>query len=735
MANNRNGKKKTGRRLSGQAQGRMGLRQEMAGIFLLAVALYIGVSLYSNDYASNWGGVIGLYLSGTLVFAIGYLSYAFPILLAIISFELLLRRIFRFRPVVPVCFAFFIVSASAIASGILKTKEAGGAIGSVLSRYLSAYLGSTGAVIILSAIALISILVATNISFVQTGMKVAPVATMLLKAVAMKAAGLLARRKTDDASEAAQHLPERKEALMASSPPRAEAKAASAAPKIHNREQAHPKADNEKDDLEFTSPEGTFRLPPLSLLDAVPKKDNTVDDKELVANSLILERKLLDFGIDGKVLEVRPGPVVTMYEFAPAPGIKVGRITTLSNDLALALKAMSIRIIAPIPGKSVVGIEVPNHSKEMIRLREMLECATFSKSRSRLTLALGKDVSGNPYVADLARMPHLLVAGATGTGKSVSVNAMIVSILYKAAPEDVRFLMVDPKMLELSAYEGIPHLITPVITDPKKAAGALKSIVNEMGRRYKLLAEKGSKNIDQFNQLVEDGKAGANEQGEAHKKLPLIVVIIDELADLMMTSGKDVEECLVRLSQMARASGIHLLIATQRPSVDVVTGLIKTNFPARIAFQLPSRIDSRTVLDVGGAETLLGDGDMLFLPPGTSKLQRVHGVFISETEIKKVTDFWKQQGSPLYDDVIIEETEQQELIDDEDDLGEEFLRRYDEAVAMAAERGHISTSFIQRRFRIGYNTAARIIEKMEKEGVVGPSQGSRPREVLLRRDI
>jgi len=733
MANNRNGKKTAGK--GAPAEGRMGLGQEMAGIFLLAVALYIGVSLYSNDYANNWGGVIGVYLSGALVFAIGRLSYAFPFLLAITSFELLLRRIFRFRPVVPVCFAFFIVSASAIASEAVKTKEAGGVIGLVLSRYLSAYLGSTGAYIILSAIALISILVATNISFVQTGIRVVPAASLFVKRVGAAAAGLLSRGRNADGAEAEQARDGAKEARMAQKAARAAAKAAVAAPKIHNREQVPAKAEPEKDDLEFTSPEGTFRLPPLSLLDAVPKKDNTIDDKELLANSEVLEKKLLDFGIDGKVLEVRPGPVVTMYEFAPAAGIKVGRITNLSNDLALALKAMSIRIIAPIPGKSVVGIEVPNHSKEMIRLREMLECAAFSKSRSRLTLALGKDVSGNPYIADLARMPHLLVAGATGTGKSVSVNAMIVSILYKAAPEDVRFLMVDPKMLELSVYEGIPHLITPVITDPKKAAGALKSIVNEMGRRYKLLAEKGSKNIDQFNKLVEDGRAGANEQGEPHKKLPLIVVIIDELADLMMTSGKDVEECLVRLSQMARASGIHLLIATQRPSVDVVTGLIKTNFPARIAFQLPSRIDSRTVLDIGGAETLLGEGDMLFLPPGTSKLQRVHGVYISETEIKKVTDFWKQQGSPLYDNVIIEETEQQELMDDEDELGAEFLRRYDEAVAMAAERGNISTSFIQRRFRIGYNTAARIIEKMEKEGVVGPSQGSRPREVLLRREL
>jgi S-DNA-T family DNA segregation ATPase FtsK/SpoIIIE len=418
-----------------------------------------------------------------------------------------------------------------------------------------------------------------------------------------------------------------------------------------------------------------------------------------------------------------------MYEFEPAPGVKVGRITSLSDDLALAMKAMSIRIIAPIPGKSVVGIEVPNQERDLIHLREMLECPAFQKSRSRLTLALGKDIAGSPYMADLARMPHLLVAGATGTGKSVAVNAMILSILFKATPEEVRFLMVDPKMLELSAYEGIPHLITPVITDPKKAAGALRSIVVEMGKRYRLMAEKGAKNIEKYNQMLDE----AFEEGAEDKKLPYIVVIIDELADLMMTSGKDVEECLVRLSQMARASGIHLMIATQRPSVDVVTGLIKTNFPARIAFQLPSRTDSRTILDAGGAETLLGQGDMLFLPPGTSKLQRIHGAYVTEPEIKRVTDFWKNQGAPQYDNVLMEEAENA-LVETDEDLGEEFLRRYDEAVAMAAELKMISTSYIQRRFRIGYNTAARIIERMEKEGVVGPAQGSRPREVLLRKE-
>ncbi len=708
-----------------------GLKQEIAGIALLAFALYIAVSLFSYGSPANWGGVIGSNISGAFLFTIGYTSYIFPFILIFISFEFLLRRFNDFRVALPVSFGVFVLASSALLSAITYTDKPGGAVGNFLSRFLSGYLGATGAVIILSAVVLIALLVATGISAVQLGIKVFPPAASLLKK--MFGGGLESEAEEPEEDE---NYEDDEEGLTSSeearpkATPKEKSKSSPAiiAPQIHNKKRRPVDEEIEKEELEFSSPAGSFRLPPLSLLDPIPEKEDTIDDKELLENSKILERKLLDFDIEGRVLEVRPGPVVTMYEFEPAPGIKVNKITNLADDLALAMKAMSIRIVAPIPGKSVVGIEVPNHKKSLIRLREMLECPGIAKSRSNLSLALGKDISGNPYVADLAKMPHLLVAGATGTGKSVSVNAMILSILFKATPEDVRLLMVDPKMLELSAYEGIPHLITPVITDPKKAAGALKSIVTEMGRRYKLMAEKGSKNIEKYNQQLEDDK---NADGEEHKRLPYIVIIIDELADLMMTSGKDVEECLVRLSQMARASGIHLMIATQRPSVDVVTGLIKTNFPARIAFQLPSRTDSRTILDTGGAETLLGEGDMLFLPPGTSKLQRVHGVYVSETEIKKVTGFWKNQGSPLYDSVIIEEAES--LENDEDaDLGEEFMRRYNEAVEMASQLEMISTSYIQRRFRIGYNTAARIIEKMEKDGIVGPAQGSRPREVFKR---
>jgi len=705
-----------------------GVRQEIIGIALLVFALYAAVSLFSYGRPSNWGGVIGANVSGAFLFTIGYTSFIFPFILVFISIEFLLRRFNEFKVALPVSFAVFVLASSALLSGITYTDSPGGAVGNFLCRLLSGYLGATGAVIILSGIVLIALLVATGISTVQLGIKIFPPAAALIKRMFGSKAEQAENSEEDEAEEEEDLAPVEEAKPKAAAKEKAKSAPAIIAPQIHNKKRRQAEEEDEKEELEFSSPAGSFRLPPLSLLDPIPEKEDVIDDKALLENSKILEKKLLDFGIEGRVLEVRPGPVVTMYEFEPAPGVKVNKITNLADDLALAMKAMSIRIVAPIPGKSVVGIEIPNQNKSIIRLREMLECAGFAKSRSNLSLALGKDISGTPYIADLAKMPHLLVAGATGTGKSVSVNAMILSILFKATPEDVRFLMVDPKMLELSAYEGIPHLITPVITDPKKAAGALRSIVSEMGRRYKLMAEKGSKNIEKYNQQLEDEKKGGEEE---QKKLPYIVVIIDELADLMMTSGKDVEECLVRLSQMARASGIHLLIATQRPSVDVVTGLIKTNFPARIAFQLPSRTDSRTIIDTGGAETLLGQGDMLFLPPGTSKLQRVHGVYVSETEIKKVTGFWKTQGSPLYDSVIIEEAESTEN-DEDADLGEEFMRRYNEAVEMATQLEMISTSYIQRRFRIGYNTAARIIEKMEKEGIVGPAQGSRPREVLKR---
>ena len=496
-----------------------------------------------------------------------------------------------------------------------------------------------------------------------------------------------------------------------------------------------------------------YSLPPLDLLDPPdPSQSIKVDTDSLQANSLILQKKLADFGVEGEVVAVRPGPVITMFEFKPADGVKVRRIVMLADDLAMALRAVSVRILAPIPGESVVGIEIPNPRRETVYLREIIESDVYNSVDSKITLALGKDISGTPFASDLARMPHLLVAGATGTGKSVSINAMILSILFKATPQDVQFIMVDPKMLELTIYEDIPHLLVPVVTDPKKAAAALFWAMDEMDRRYRLMRDKGARNIDNYNRTLEkegalkktvieltetqsdedESAPGASLAKEAplmHERLPRIVIIIDELADLMMTVGRDIEEYITRLAQKARAAGIHLILATQRPSVDVITGLIKANFPARISFQVTSRIDSRTILDSMGGEKLLGNGDLLFLPPGTARLTRIHGALVSDHEVRKVMKFIKQQGKPQYRPEVFE------VKKDIDNAGvdEEYDEMYDQAVSIVTDTQQASISMIQRRLRVGYNRAARMIEQMERDGVVGPADGAKPREVYARK--
>jgi S-DNA-T family DNA segregation ATPase FtsK/SpoIIIE len=494
----------------------------------------------------------------------------------------------------------------------------------------------------------------------------------------------------------------------------------------------------------FLDSRGSYVLPPLSLLENPEQKDVRVDKESLLANAKILEKRLSDFGVEGKVVEVRPGPVITMYEYEPAPGVKINKIVSLSDDLALALRAISVRIVAPIPGKAAVGIEIPNSIREPVYLKDILGGEDFSNSESKLTLALGKDIFGTPFVTNLGKMPHLLVAGATGTGKSVSLNSMICSVLYKADPEEVKFLMIDPKRLELSIYDGIPHLLHSVVFDPKAAAMVLRWATQEMEVRYRLMAEKGVRNIERYNQKVEkekkeqrkkptvpvpEGAEGTNGQaGEPAQPLPYIVIVIDELADLMMVSARDVEASLTRLAQMARAAGIHLLLATQRPSVDVLTGVIKANFPTRISFQVSSKTDSRTILDANGAEHLLGSGDMLFLPPGTSRLQRVHGAYVSEVEILRVVEHWKKQARPVYDQSILEAKEEAQETD-----ADGYDEMYDQAVALVTDTRQASISMVQRRLRVGYNRAARMIEKMEQEGVVGPADGSKPREVYARK--
>jgi S-DNA-T family DNA segregation ATPase FtsK/SpoIIIE len=509
-----------------------------------------------------------------------------------------------------------------------------------------------------------------------------------------------------------------------------------------------------------------FKLPPLTLLDRVEKRDMRIKRENLIANSRTLEKKLADFGVEGKVTEVKPGPVITLYELEPAPGVKINKITNLSDDLALALRAPSIRIIAPIPGKGAIGIEIPNQEREPVRLRDVLDHAAFKDSLCRLPIALGEDIVGAPVIADLIRMPHLLIAGTTGSGKSVSLNAMICSILFKAPPDEVKFLMIDPKRLELSGYEGIPHLLHPVVVNPKKASLVLRWAVEEMERRYRIIGEVGVKSIEAYNQLRRgyppgpetappaDGKESERDHGRTGEefipdadrqiktpagpqvnteplpdRLPYIVIIIDELADLMMVAQRNVEESLTRLAQMARAAGIHLILATQRPSVDVITGIIKANFPTRISFQVSSKVDSRTILDQMGAEKLLGAGDMLFIPPGISRLVRIHGAYVSDTEIERIVDFVKKQGQPTYDESITEF----EPGSTEDKPDEEFDEKYDQAVELVTDLGHASISLVQRYMKIGYNRAARIIERMEAEGIVGPSDGAKPRKVIARK--
>jgi len=488
--------------------------------------------------------------------------------------------------------------------------------------------------------------------------------------------------------------------------------------------------------------QGPYQHPDIAIFQRPPDVGRGYDRDSLIMNSRILEKKLADFGVLGRVVTVHPGPVITMFEFEPGSGVKVNRITNLADDLALALRALSVRIIAPLPGKSVVGIEIPNPERDLVYLRDLLESENFRKSKSKLTLALGKDIFGNPVEADLAKMPHLLVAGATGTGKSVFLNALLCSILCRASPDELKLLLIDPKILELSIYEGIPHLIADVVTNPKRASAALHGIVLKMEERYRAMAALGVRNISQFNErideLLADGQTtirlkprpGEDQGVEVPiSRIPYIVVVIDELADLMVVSAHDVEEALQRLAQMARAAGIHLVLATQRPSVDVLTGVIKANFPSRISFQVSSKIDSRTIMDQNGAEHLLGQGDMLYLPPGTSKLQRMHGAYVSEKEVAELVAFLRTQGAPRFDETLMRARQESEDKEERGDGADDF---YDRAIAIVAETRNASISYIQRRLEVGYYRAARMIEQMEEEGVIGPQVGTKPREVFAR---
>jgi S-DNA-T family DNA segregation ATPase FtsK/SpoIIIE len=490
-----------------------------------------------------------------------------------------------------------------------------------------------------------------------------------------------------------------------------------------------------------------YRLPSPDLL-RKPARSEQLDEGELKERARAIEAKCREFDVGGHITQINPGPVVTTFEFKPEAGIKYSRITGLADDLCLALQAESI-LIERIPGKSTVGIEAPNPHRETIALREVIECADFVNSPSKLTLSMGKDLIGRLRVTNLAEMPHLLIAGSTGTGKSVFLNSLIVSMLYKATPDELKLVLVDPKRLELGLYEEIPHLLAPVVTDPKVASNVLRNATREMERRLKLLAQRGVRNIDQYNRQFQKQESLSlfdNLDGEEHKPLPYIVIVIDELADLMMVDTNNVEEAITRLAQMARAVGIHLILATQRPSVDVITGLIKANFPARISFRVASKVDSRTILDANGAEALLGRGDMLYLPAGSSRLHRIHGPLVTEDEISSLCDFWREQAKAVYNEELLRPPKEEDEAEGDsggasdadsaegggdDDVDDDL---YQDAVRVVLEAGRASTSTLQRRLRVGYGRAARLIDLMEKDGIVGPADGTRPREVLKKKD-
>lgn len=744
------------------------LQKEIAGFFWAGAGLFLLLSLLSfhgNDPSfnnnlhpptvNNFGGVVGAHLAEIFLQLFGVTSYLLPLACFLFAWRLLKFRDVKVRFYKGAAFFLLLFSLSgliALRFGPIQlfgqeVSEAGGAIGRLLVATLSSYLNTTGAAIVLSVFFLAAVLLVARFSLV-----------LFLEGLLARFGAyleLLRERRMEKSMRRGKAGKQRKQIPPIVVMPEA---VALPAPQAVKKTRSKQSVDAAQETFAFLEPSGTYHVPTLALLDHEGAPPKPIDRDALMMNARLLEKKLQDFGVTGEVVEVKPGPVVTMYEFAPAPGIKVNKIAGLSDDLALALSAHSIRIVAPIPGRGVVGIEIPNKERETVYLKEIFESQEFQRTGGRLPMALGKDIFGRTVVSDLAKMPHLLVAGSTGSGKSVSINTMVLSLLYSARPEDVRIIMVDPKMLELSIYEGIPHLLLPVVTNPKKAALALNWAVREMERRYKLMSDKGVRNIDGYNKKIakeEKERLGRVAAGELvvpvvdeledelpeielaedevldHGHLPYVVVIVDELADLMMVAGREIEESIARLAQMARASGIHLILATQRPSVDVITGLIKANFPTRLSFKVFSRTDSRTILDSMGAETLLGMGDMLFLPPGTGVLQRIHGAFVSELEVQRVVDFLKKQGRPDYDKTILS-TPASGSDGGTEDADDDYDEKWDEALALVAETKQASISMVQRRLRVGYNRAARMIEKMEQEGIVGPSDGtSRPREVFI----
>ena len=720
------------------------LSNEVLGITLLALAIFILLSLFSYHPAdrswlvesttttepqyANYMGFLGAQTSATLFEFLGVTSYFVGIFLLLWGWNRLLHKEVKAGYTKLVGFVLFMVALCTLLQVALGTVQlrgaplrSGGVVGEELRLLLLRVMNYSGTLWFSITALCLSLILLTRLSFLQVTIKVK---SSLLHLVQKQKTSLTKRREIKQKEKMRQEVikkyAQKKEAT---------ANNIVATIRIGKKTPLEKPLSSstrlQRGQLELKLERDHWESPATSLLDYLPE-EKKVDEKVLMKNARLIVNKFKEFSIGGSVLQIHPGPVVTTFEFKPDPGVRYSKMVNLTDDLCLALQAVSVRI-SRLPGKSTVGIEVPNKEMETIFLKEIIESEPFQNFPSKLTLGLGKLIDGRNFVTDLSRMPHLLIAGATGSGKSVALNSMICSIMYKATPDEVKFVMIDPKQLELGIYEDIPHLLVPVVTNTKYASNALKWAVVELENRLRLMANYGVRNIEQFNQLVQPrGKTPEEIVEEGIKPLPYIVVVIDELADLMILCSATVEESITRLAQMARAVGIHLIVATQRPSVDVLTGIIKANFPSRISFRVSSKVDSRTILDMNGAERLLGRGDMLFLPPGSARLIRIHGALVTEKETMRLIKFWKSQGRPVYDHSVTQSgPEPQRVIPEErDDM-------YEQAVRLIVTTGYASISNLQRKLGLGYSRAAKLIDMMEEEGIVGPADGSKPRKVLV----
>ncbi|MFZ0821895.1 MAG: DNA translocase FtsK [Candidatus Acidiferrales bacterium] len=733
----------------------------------------LNVSAYSTDShpATNWIGPVGAHGADLLFQGLGYAAFLLPAGIFALGWRWFRSRTAESPNMKLAGWVLFLLGLPALLSlwhfpEVRGAAPAGGLLGDLLAAGLAAAFNSIGAQLVVIAALLVALFLTTKFSFLGTHeMLKGPLARFaFLNRVRERWAAwredreqARLRKRVEEIRIAGRppvpsQISAHKEASIAvdedeiendEEAAEGELKSAKRAPVILRfKERLTGKAESDPPTKPTTGPKiahgpANFKLPSTGLLRPAARGEK-LQEEELKSCARGIEEKCREFDVGGHVTQINPGPVVTTYEFKPEAGIKYSRITGLAEDLCLALRAESI-LIERIPGKSTVGVEVPNHHRETITLREGIESPEFANSASKLTLAMGKDLIGRHRVTDLALMPHLLIAGATGTGKSVFLNSLIVSMLYKSTPDELKLVLVDPKRLELGLYEDIPHLLAPVVTDPKVASNVLRNATREMEKRLKMLAQRGVRNIDQYNRTFKRGESLSlfdDTEEMEHKPLPYIVIVIDELADLMMVDTNNVEASITRLAQMARAVGIHLILATQRPSVDVITGLIKANFPARISFRVASKVDSRTILDSNGSESLLGRGDMLYLPAGSSRLHRIHGPLVTEEEISTVCDFWRAQAKAVYNEKLLEAPKEEATPGEDGEGGETEVDDdlYQEAVHVVCEMGRASTSTLQRRLRIGYGRAARLIDIMEKDGIVGPPDGTKPRELLKKKE-